>query len=125
MSKGIRPPEEDLLQLLDIILQSMLLAETVEDFQLKNIYNRQLIKNVLNKALGVIIPIIEKDYPLVFKAGEEDSKKIMNTYQKLIVFIRDFNVPQKEKLTQMIEAYNCDKKTMEATVHRIIKKHNK
>lgn len=125
MSKGIRPPEEDLLQLLDIILQSMLLAETVEDFQLKNIYNRQLIKNVLNKALGVIIPIIEKDYPLVFKAGEEDSKKIMNTYQKLIVFIRDFNVPQKEKLTQMIEAYNCDKKIMEATVHRIIKKHNK
>ena len=117
--------EKDLLQLLDIILQMMLLTETVEDFKIKNLYNRQLIKNVLNKALDVIIPIVEKDYPLVFKAGQEDSLKIISKYEKLINFIRDFNVPQKEKLTEMIEAYNYDRSIMEATVHRIIKKHNK
>ena len=117
--------EADLLQLLDIILQMMLLTETVEDFKIKNLYNRQLIKNVLNKALVVIIPIVEKDYPLVFKAGEEDSQKIISKYEKLINFIRDFNVPQKEKLTEMIEAYNYDKSIMDATIHRIIKKHNK
>jgi len=125
MSKGNRPPEEDLLQLLDIILQMMLLTETVEDFKIKNLYNRQLIKNVLNKALEVIVPIIERDYPLVFKAGQEDSLKIISTYEKLIHFIRDFNVPQKEKLTQFIEAYNYDREVMDATTHRIIKKHNK
>jgi len=125
MSKGNRPPEEDLLQLLDIILQMMLLTETVEDFKIKNLYNRQLIKNVLNKALEVIVPIIERDYPLVFKAGQEDSLKIISTYEKLIRFIRDFNVPQKEKLTQFIEAYNYDREVMDATTHRIIKKHNK
>lgn len=117
--------EEDLLQLLDIILQMMLLTETVEDFKIKNLYNRQLIKNVLNKALDVIVPIVEKDYPLVFKAGQEDSLKIISKYEKLINFIRDFNVPQKEKLTEMIEAYNYDKGVMDATIHRIIKKHNK
>ena len=82
--------EEDLLQLLDIILQMMLLTETVEDFKIKNLYNRQLIKNVLNKALDVIVPIVEKDYPLVFKAGQEDSLKIISKYEKLINFIRDF-----------------------------------
>lgn len=115
--------EEDLLQLLDIILQMMLLTETIEDFKIKNIYNRQMIKNVLNKALAVIVPIVDKDYPLVFKAGEEDSIKLMNKYEKMIHFIRDFNVPQKEKLTEMIEAYNYESGVMDATIHRILKKH--
>ena len=115
--------EEDLLQLLDIILQMMLLTETIEGFKIRNVYNRQIIKNVLNKALAVIVPIVDKDYPLVFKAGQDDSIKIMNKYEKMIHFIRDFNVPQKEKLTEMIEAYNYDKGVMDATTHRILKKH--
>ena len=115
--------EKDLLQLLDIILQMMLLTETIEGFKIRNIYNRQMIKNVLNKALAVIVPIVDRDYPLVFKAGQDDSIKIMNKYEKMIHFIRDFNVPQKEKLTEMIEAYNYDKGVMDATIHRILKKH--
>lgn len=115
--------EEDLLQLLDIVLQMMLLTETVEDFKIKNVYNRQNIKNSLDRALRVIVPLVDRDYPLVFKAGQEDSMKIMNKYEKLIHFIRDFNVPQKEKLTEMIEAYNYDKGVMDATIHRILKKH--
>ena len=115
--------EEDLLQLLDIILQMMLLTETIEGFKIRNVYNRQMIKNVLNKALAVIVPIVDRDYPLVFKAGQDDSIKIMNKYEKMIHFIRDFNVPQKEKLTEMIEAYNYDKGVMDATIHRILKKH--
>ena len=115
--------EKDLLQLLDIILQMMLLTETIEGFKIRNVYNRQMIKNVLNKALAVIVPIVDKDYPLVFKAGQDDSIKIMNKYEKMIHFIRDFNVPQKEKLTEMIEAYNYDKGVMDATIHRILKKH--
>ena len=115
--------EKDLLQLLDIILQMMLLTETIDDFKIKNVYNRQMIKNVLNKALAVIVPIVDRDYPLVFKSGQDDSIKIMNKYEKMIHFIRDFNVPQKEKLTEMIEAYNYDKGVMDATIHRILKKH--
>lgn len=115
--------EKDLLQLLDIILQMMLLTETIEGFKIRNVYNRQMIKNVLNKALAVIVPIVDKDYPLVFKAGQDDSIKIMNKYEKMIHFIRDFNVPQKEKLTEMIEAYNYEKGVMDATTHRILKKH--
>lgn len=115
--------EKDLLQLLDIILQMMLLTETIEGFKIKNVYNRQMIKNVLNKALAVIVPIVDRDYPLVFKAGQDDSIKIMNKYEKMIHFIRDFNVPQKEKLIEMIEAYNYEKGTMDATTHRILKKH--
>lgn len=124
-NKKMKAKEEDLLQMLDIVLQMMLLTETVEDFKIKNLYNRQLIKNVLNKALAVIVPIVEKDYPLVFNAGEGDTQMVISEYEKLITFIRNFNVPQKVMLTRMIEAYNYDKDTMEGTIHRIIKKNTK
>jgi hypothetical protein len=115
--------EEDLLDLLDIIILKQMLIEKVEGFQIENHYNKQLIKNVLKKALSVIIPTAERDYAIIFKAGEEDTQKVIYEYEKMISFIRDFNVPQKVMLTQMIEAFNLDKKTMEATTHRILKKH--
>jgi hypothetical protein len=125
IGSDVRTKEEDLLDLLDIIILKMMLVEKLEDFQIKNHYNKQLIKNVLKSALAVIVPTAERDYPIVFNAGEKDTQQVIVRYEKLISFIRDFNVPQKEKLSEMIEAYNFDKDTMEATTHRIIKKHNK
>lgn len=117
--------EEDLLDLLDIIILKMMLVEKLEDFQIKNHYNKQMIKNVLKRALDVIVPTAERDYPIVFNAGEKDVQQVTMEYEKLIAFIRDFNIPQKAMLTQFIEAFNYDKKTMEATTHRIIKKYSK
>jgi hypothetical protein len=117
--------EEDLLDLLDIIILKMMLVEKIEGFQIKNHYNKQLIKNVLNRALDVIVPTAERDHQIIFKAGEEDVQMVTREYEKLISFIRDFNVPQKVMLTQMIEAFNYEKDTMEATTHRIIKKYSK
>jgi hypothetical protein len=117
--------EEDLLDLLDIIILKMMLVEKLEDFQIKNHYNKQLIKNVLNKALSVIVPTAERDHAIIFKAGEEDVQMVTREYENLISFIRDFNVPQKVMLTKMINAYNLDKQTMEGTIHRIIKKSKK
>ena len=125
MSGKIKSQEESLLDLLEIVVLKILLVEKIEDFQLENVYNKQLIKNTLNKALNVILPTAERDYALIFNAGEKDTLKVLTEYKKMIAFIRDFNVPQKEKLTEMIEAYNFDKEVMEATIHRIIKKHKK
>lgn len=125
MSTKSNIKEEDLLDLLDIIILKMMLVEKIEGFQIKNHYNKQLIKNVLNRALDVIVPTAERDYPIIFNAGQQDVQQVIGEYEKLISFIRDFNVPQKVMLTQMIEAFNYDKKTMEATAHRIIKKHSK
>lgn len=118
----VRAPEEDLLNLLDIIILKMMLVEKIEDFKIENHYNKQLIKQVMQRSLDVIIKTAERDYKIIFEAGEHDVHQVIREYEKLVCFIRDFNVPQKAMLTQMIEAFNEDKKTMEATTHRILKK---
>ena len=115
--------EDNLLDLLDIIILMMMLVEKIEDFQINNHYNKMQIKSVLKKALQTITPLAERDYSIVFNNGENETLQIISEYEKLIAQIRDFNVPQKVILTQMIQAFNLDKDTIEATTHRIIKKH--
>ena len=117
---GANTKENDLLDLFDIIILKIMLVEKIEDFQLHNHYNKQLIKQVMKRSLDVIVPTAERDYKIVFDAGENDVQQVIKEYEKHISFIRDFNIPQKEKLVQMIEAFNYDKKTMESTIHRIL-----
>jgi hypothetical protein len=102
-----------------------MLVEKIEGFQLENHYNKMQIKSVLNKALQVITPLAERDYQIVFRNGESETLQIMSEYEKLIAQIRDFNVPQKVILTQMIQAFNLERGVIEATTHRILKKHSK
>jgi len=83
------------------------------------------IKSVLNKALQVITPLAERDYQIVFRNGESETLQIISEYENLIAQIRDFNVPQKVILTQMIQAFNLERGVIEATTHRILKKHSK
>ena len=115
--------EKDLLDLLDIIILKMMLIEKIENFQIENHYNKMQIKNVLKKALQTITPTAERDYAIVFNNGERETLQIISEYENFIAQIRDFNVPQKVILTQMIQAFNLDKDTIEATIHRILKKH--
>lgn len=117
--------EKDLLDLLDIVILLQMLVEKVEGFQITNHYNRQQIKQASSKLLQVITPIAERDYGIVFKNGEKETNQIISEYENFVAQIRDFNVPQKVILTQMIQAFNLDKKTIEATTHRILKKFNK
>ena len=117
--------EKDLLDLLEIIIHMFMLVEKIEGFQLENHYNKMQIKSVLNKALQVITPLAERDYQIVFRNGESETLQIMSEYENLIAQIRDFNVPQKVILTQMIQAFNLERGVIEATTHRILKKHSK
>jgi hypothetical protein len=121
----IKTKEDNLLDLLDIIILMMMLVEKIEDFQINNHYNKMQIKSVLKKALQTITPLAERDYSIVFQNGENETLQIISEYENLVAQIRDFNVPQKVILTQMIQAFNLDKETIEATTHRIIKKHSK
>ena len=117
--------EKDLLDLLDIIILKMMLVEKIENFQIENHYNKMQIKNVLKKALQTITPLAERDYEIVFNNGSEETLQIITEYENLVAQIRDFNVPQKVILTQMIQAFNLEKDVIEATTHRILKKHAK
>ena len=118
----VKNNEKDLLDLLDIIILKMMLIEKIEGFQLENHYNKMQIKHVLKKALQTITPTAERDYAIVFNNGERETLQIISEYENLVAQIRDFNVPQKVILTQMIQAFNLDKDTIEATTHRILKK---
>ena len=119
----VKNNEKDLLDLLDIIILKMMLIEKIENFQIENHYNKMQIKNVLKKALKTITPTAERDYAIVFNNGERETLQIISEYENFIAQIRDFNVPQKVILTQMIQAFNLDKETIEATTHRILKKY--
>ena len=121
----LKTKECNLLDLLDIIILMMMLVEKIEDFQINNHYNKMQIKSTLKKALQTITPLAERDYSIVFNNGESETLQIISEYENLVAQIRDFNVPQKVILTQMIQAFNFDKDTIEATTHRIIKKYTK
>ena len=116
--------EDNLMDLLDIIILLMMLVEKVETFQIENHYNKQQIKQASKKLLEVITPIAERDYKIVFQNGEKETQQIISEYENFVSQIRDFNVPQKVILTQMIQAFNLEGKTIEATVHRILKKYS-
>lgn len=115
--------QDNLLDLLDIVILLMMLTEKIEGFQIENHYNRQQIKQMTKKYLSLITPIAERDYNIVFNNGEKETQQIISEYENFVAQIRDFNVPQKVILTQMIQAFNLEKQTIEATVHRILKKH--
>jgi hypothetical protein len=117
--------EENLMDLLDIIILMLMLVEKLEGFQIKNHYNITQIKHQVKKLLSIITPIAERDYAIVFNNGEEETQKIIREYETLVAQIRDFQVPEKVILNQMIHAFNYDKGAIEATVHRILKKKRK
>lgn len=118
------PKEKNLLDLLDIIILNMMLVEKLEDFQLTSFYNKGSIKNKIKALMRDLEPIANRDYTTVFNNGEEETQQIISEYERMVAQIRDKTVPEKVILTQMIEAFNLDKKTIEATCHRVLKKNN-
>lgn len=116
--------ENDLLDLLDIVIQLIMLVEKLEVFKIENHYDVFQLKKASKDLLDIITPIAERDYKVVFQNGEQETQQIISEYEILIAQIRDFKVPEKVILNQMIQAFNFDKKTIEATCHRIIKKHS-
>ncbi len=114
--------QNDLLDLLDIVILLQMMIEKMENFQIENHYNKQQIKMQCKTLLKTITPLAERDYHIVFNNGQSETQQIISEYDNFIAQIRDFKVPQKVILTQMISAFNHDPKTIEATTHRIIKK---
>ncbi len=101
--------EQNLLDLLDIIILMMMLVEKLEDFQIENHYNVQQIKMQTKKLLSIVTPVAERDYKIVFRNGEDETQKIIREYEILVASIRDFDVPQKVILNQLIEEFNLKK----------------
>ena len=119
----MNPNKHDLLTLLETIILMQMLVENLDELKNKH-YDKQLVKNRLNALLKTVSPLAERDYNIVFKNGEHDTQSIISEYEALISHISNQQVPQKVALSQMVQAWNFDRKTMEATTHRILKKFN-
>lgn len=115
---------DNLLTLLETIILMQMLLENLETLQGTH-YNRQQIKQQIKAMVKLVAPLAERDYNIVFNNGEQDTQNIIFEYEKLVSFISLQKLPQKVALSQLVEAFNLDKKQIEATCHRIIKKHSK
>ena len=64
----------------------------------------------------------ERDYNIVFNNEESETQEIIKEYEKMVSFISLQQLPSKVALSQIVEAWNLEPKTIEATTHRIVKK---
>ena len=116
--------EDNLLTLLETVILSQMLMENLEQLQHTH-YNKSNLKVKIKTLLKELTPLAEKDFNTVFGNGESETQSIVMEYEKLVSFISTQKLPQKVVLSQMVEAFNLEQKTIESTVHRIIKKYNK
>ena len=114
----------NLITLLESVILMQMLLENLEQLQGTH-YNRQQLKQQIKATIRLIEPLAVRDYGIVFNNGEKDTQDIIFEYEKLVSYISLQRLPQKVVLSQMVEAWNMEPKTIEATIHRIIKKHTK
>lgn len=110
------------MDVLDIILQSMLLVEKLESFQIKNHYNIPQVQKVLKNTLRVLVPLAERDYAIVVGNDEETTQSLMREYESLVSKLTTIDIPKKMIINQALDAFEIDPKTIEATIHRVLKK---
>lgn len=111
----------NLLVLLETVILLQMTLESLEVLQGTH-YNKMRLKQQISGLVKEITPLAERDYNKVFNNGEADTIQILNEYDKLVKFISLQKLPSKVALSQIVEAWNFEPKTIEATVHRIIKK---
>jgi hypothetical protein len=116
--------EEDLYLALEIIVNSQIFLEKLESLQL-TMYNKQKIKSLVKQLIPCLEEVANRDYNKIFEQNQDFTLNVVYEYDSLIKRIARRNFPQNIELSQILASYDLDRKTMEATAHRIIKKHSK
>lgn len=117
----MKQEQENLLTLLETIILMQMLIENLEMLQGTH-YNKSNLKVKLKTLIKEVSPLAERDYNIVFNNGESETQEIIKEYEKMVSFISSQQLPSKVALSQIVEAWNLEPKTIEATTHRIIKK---
>lgn len=117
----MKQEQENLLTLLETIILMQMLIENLEMLQGTH-YNKSNLKVKLKTLIKEVSPLAERDYNIVFNNGESETQEIIKEYEKMVSFISLQQLPSKVALSQIVEAWNLEPKTIEATTHRIIKK---
>lgn len=123
--------EDELLLVLELIVQSQMLLETIDQMDSNYYGNLSPVKTALNVVKKKLTKPVEKDFKVVYDNGNKGSEEVNETneiikeLEHLVRNIATFRVPAKVINSQMIRAYNLENDTMIATAHRIITKHEK
>lgn len=110
------------MQLLDVIVQSQILLESLEALQGTE-FNKQSLKSALKVLVKQLEPLAEKNYNKAFGLDENTLVNVTYEYSQLSKIISTLNIPDKVGLSQMLSAHQLDPQAMQATTHRILKKH--
>lgn len=70
-----------------------------------------------------LIPLAEKNYNKAFGLDESTLVNITYEYSQLSKTLSTLNIPDKIGLSQMISAFQLEPDSVQAKIHRILKKH--
>jgi hypothetical protein len=123
--------EDELLLVLEFIVISQMMAETIDQMDFNYYGNLSPVKTALAVVKKKLIKPVEKDFQVVYDNGNKsdsevnETNEIIKELEHLVRNTATFRVPAKVINSQMIRAYNLEQDTMIATAHRIITKHEK
>jgi len=113
--------EANLLYLLDVIIHFMMAQESLDNIKNDKTYFRFKLKKLTNELSADIEPILERDYSLVFKNGQETTLNIISEFEILVRYVALNKVPPKETLQNMVKAYNEKCKFIGSIAKKVIK----
>jgi hypothetical protein len=112
---------EDTMTLLDTVITLQMSVENLERLQVTP-FNKQKVKMLIKQLIKELDPIVQTNYNKMFGIDQERTLSIINEYERHIKYLAPLNTPDKIAQGQFEEAWARDRKTTEATIHRIITK---
>jgi len=113
--------ESQIEVLLKTVIKMQMVAEELDELK-RTDFNKKRIKMLINSLISEIDPILKKNYTKIFGIDQETTQHIISEYERYVTYLTPLSMPEQITFCQMTEAWNIDKKTVEATLHRIINK---
>lgn len=106
---------------LDIIVTSQILLEYLEQFQRTPLYRQRKV-NLIKSLIKELEKDTEDEFNKAFGLCEDTLMTIQNNYEYALKSFAVRNIPNKIVMAQLMMAYEKDPSSMEANIHRILKK---
>jgi hypothetical protein len=113
--------QTDAMALLDTVITLQMTVENLDRLQATP-FNKQKIKMLSKQLIKELEPVVQENYNKMFGIDQETTLSIITEYERHIKYLAPLNIPNKIAQGQFEEAWVKDRKTVEATLHRIIKK---
>ena len=108
--------KEEYLFMLDYCVNLIFIHKYLSKMK-KPQYDVKTLKQMINKIINKLTPLIEKDKGILF---EDKSVDLIKFYIGFIDFLGTSKIDQKIVLSQLIESWNYDKKSIEGIVSKIL-----